>query len=502
MAEAQSTGEPASATDKTTLTVAETRSDGEEAAVRRYFNPLFAGTGGIDSWLGAETPPSVCERLSRLSVEPLGRAQLSQLLILSHEAGPGPAFFAYYWLRAPGDHPYDVTDIGLGQNTSFSEAWLTGTQIVSIAHLKWGLYRFYVDALLFFGNVRSAYRSLRDLDMAELEAYFTQRRFDTQSLRERGPALPLHSIAKDDRYLVAEMACKSLQAGQATDVEAVMLEAYRTHVNAGGSPLVSVEDLLKGQFVAQHHGGRQAEFIFSADDILRDTVGTEDELIDRFAVVRRKFEQARQAALENTRLYLSMVSDLDVYVATSMRTRDNFRRMATFCEEVFNHPDLDGLHLRYFDPTLSAADSHVDKGLIECLMVDAAKVLVYYAGDRESMGKDFEAAMALSRGKPVIVFCEDKVRERLYRDIHPLTRLIEFDTGVAIGAMVTTNIKSVRDLLQRILTNSMKYGIKKTEQGALHLTEDITSCLVRLQTHDTLLQETFWNYYHRKNVLA
>ena len=64
--------------------------------------------------------------------------------------------------------------------------------------------------------------------------------------------------------------------------------------------------------------------------------------------------------------------------------------------------------------------------------------------------------------------------------------------------MVTTSIKSVRDLLQRILTNSMKYGIKKTEQGALHLTEDITSCLVRLQTHDTLLQETFWNYYHRK----
>ena len=231
---------------------------------------------------------------SRLPHEPLGRAQLSQLLILSHEAGPGPAFFAYYWLRAPGDHPYDVTDIGIGQDTPFSEAWLTGTQIVSLAHLKWGLYRFYVDALLFFGNVRSAYRSLRDMDMAELDAYFAQSRFNTQGLRERGPALPLHPIAKDDRFLVAEMACKSLQAGQATDVEAVMLEAYRNHVNVGGPPLVAVEDLLNGQFIAQHHRGRQAEFIFSTDDILRDTVGTEDELIDRLAVVRRKFDHARK----------------------------------------------------------------------------------------------------------------------------------------------------------------------------------------------------------------
>ena len=75
--------------------------------------------------------------------------------------------------------------------------------------------------------------------------------------------------------------------------------------------------------------------------------------------------------------------------------------------------------------------------LIAKLMVDAAKILVYYAGDRESLGKDFEAAMALSRGKPVIFYCDDEQKEHLYRDIHPLMRLIEFDTGVAVGTVVT-----------------------------------------------------------------
>ena len=36
------------------------------------------------------------------------------------------------------------------------------------------------------------------------------------------------------------------------------------------------------------------------------------------------FQYARQAALKNTTKYLSVVNELDVYVATSMRTREDF----------------------------------------------------------------------------------------------------------------------------------------------------------------------------------
>src|SRR5206468_3602882 len=105
------------------------------------------------------------------------------------------------------------------------------------------------------------------------------------------------------------------------------------------------------------------------------------------------------------------------------------------------------------------------------LMVDAASALVYVAGDRESLGKDFEAAMALSRGKPVVFMCEDADKERLYREIHPLTRLIDFETGVAIGTMVATSAAEVRELLRRWVTNTMTYEIQKTDLGALHLIE-------------------------------
>ena len=47
-------------------------------------------------------------------------------------------------------------------------------------------------------------------------------------------------------------------------------------------------------------------------------------------------------------------------------------------------------------------------------MVKYAKVLVYCAGEWESYGKDAEAAMALSLGKPVIFYCDEERRHRFY----------------------------------------------------------------------------------------
>jgi hypothetical protein len=122
------------------------------------------------------------------------------------------------------------------------------------------------------------------------------------------------------------------------------------------------------------------------------------------------FQKARVDALENTRIYLSLCNNLGVYVATSMRTRDDFRGMASTCGQIFNSTTLRRHNVRYFDPTLSAAEHHEDKGIIECLMVKTAKVVLYFAQHKESLGKVSEYAMALSLGKPVIILCPDDTR--------------------------------------------------------------------------------------------
>lgn len=457
------------------------------------FQVFFAGTGGFDSWLTRETPSLVFDRLSSIEDDPLSLAQFNQLLLLTHEAGATSGFFQYYWFSTP-EHVYDVKRV-----PGFDKAWTRGHSIQSMEHLYWGLYRFYTDALLFFGNIRAAYRMLRTMSDSELIQFFSDRRFDTALLEGRGPGLSLETIARDDRYLISEMACKSYEADEqgVAGLQQALVEAFASF-RKGGGRRATVRQLLEGDFLAANYADRQQEFLFSSEEMGDTEIGSEDDLESRFGEIARRFTEARRKALRNTELYLSMVDQLDVYVATSMRSRDDFRQMAQLCETVFSDERLQRLHIRYFDPTLSAAKGHMDKGLIECLMVKCAKALVYCAGEKESYGKDAECAMALSQGKPVIFLCDEAQRERFYRDVHPLSRLIDFDTGVPVGAMVTSQPHQVAELLHRIFMNAMEYELEHPKPGLVQLRENLTKSVVRFQTNDALLRETFLNYYHNR----
>lgn len=460
--------------------------------ILKRFELFQGGTGGLDSWLGPDAPDEIFGVLAEIEEHPLSRARLNQLLTLAHEAPVSNVFFDYYWLSVPCEHPYSVRKI-----PCFSDCWAQLDQICSLDQLYWGLYRFYVDALLYFGNIRTAFQRLRSLSREELAGFFQRYRIDTASLSQRGEPIGLASIAKDNRYLISEMACKSFENGEARggELARVLTGLYKGHVAAGGGA-VTPKELLLGAYEKDHLIAKQLQLDLSSDDFSDETIVDEAELLKKIERVERTFEEARAVALENTRIYLSMVGDLDVYIATSMRVRQDFRDMADFCETVFSHPALTELKLRYFDPTLSAAAHHEDKGLVECLMVKCAKVLVLHAGTRDSYGKDAEAAMALSLGKPVIIHADQDFRSHFFNDIHPLSRLINFETGVAIGAMVATSPAEVAKIIHRILSNGLEYELSQPHPKYLVLKEKCTGSVVRLQTSDDLLRETFWNHYH------
>jgi hypothetical protein len=401
-------------------------------------------------------------------------------------------FFTYFWLSDPR-HPYDLHSI-----PHFHESWAGSKAIFNLDQLYWGLYRFHVDALLYFGNVRAAYQLLRDKTFEELMHFFEGHMLDTEQMVERGPPLPLEPIGKYDRYLIAEKACKSYEPNDedGVDLETALREACRDHFRRNPEP-VTLRMLLEGdeEYVQKTYPDKQSMFEFAADEILGEWISDESHLGPLVAPLKQRFEHARSAALENTKRYLSSVRELDVYVATSMRKPQNFHDMADFCERVFADELMWRYNLRYFDPTMSAAGNHEDKGLIECLMVKCAKLLLYTAGDADSYGKDAEAAMALSLGKPVIFFCDGVDRQNFYKNVHPLSRLVNFETGVAVGAIVTDSESDVVILLERLFTNRMQYVIHEKKPGYLVLKEALTGSVVRLQTDDALLRETFWNHY-------
>ncbi len=455
----------------------------------------------LNAGLAQRPPDEVFNRLSKIKKEPLSREELNQLLILSHEAGVSDGFFEYYWLTAPSSHPYDVTLIPEYQKKWINNSQTNNSKIHSLNHLYWGFYRLYVDSLLYFGNVRTGYRSLRTKTEDELKDFFKPSRFDTAKMKNRGQTLRLKSIPKDKRYFISETVSKSfgLNPEKTSKLKQALTDAWNYHKRHGGGK-ITIGKLLDGfkEKKGEKYKDKYNHLKSLAYEILDHEIREYQDIETEYTLVAKSFSEARDAALQNTDYYLSMVDDLDIYIATSMREPQEFIDMADKCEKIFSDERLKKIHLRYFNPTLSATKGHEDKGLTECLMVKTAKVLIYFAGKKDSYGKDAEAAMALSLGKPVIFLCDEKTRQDFYRDIHPLSRLIDFKSGVAVGALVTSSTKDVVELLCRIFRNKMEYKLERDESGYLRLRECLTDSVVRLQTNNKLLSETFWNYYNEQ----
>ena len=177
---------------------------------------LFRGNGGgIEAWFTDRIPDTVVDVLNDCEKRPISCEVLSQLLILSHEGGVSKGFFDFYFLYDPhsdGASWYDPKKL-----PEFEERFLKAHELLSLNHLKWGLRRFYMDALLSFGNIRQAFRSLRTAnEKYDITARMRKCAFDSKHLIERGKGLPLQQIARDDRYLIAEIACKTYDPADTT----------------------------------------------------------------------------------------------------------------------------------------------------------------------------------------------------------------------------------------------------------------------------------------------
>jgi hypothetical protein len=457
-----------------------------------YFPGLFVKSS---PFLNSEAGRILLQRLLTMPTDPVTLTQFNQLLHLANEIGVSDGFFRYYFLTLPGRHPYALDRV-------FDKVpGLNESGVSSLEQLKWGLHRFFIDSLLYFGDIRTAYEELHGKSHPELERFFAGKRVDSEGMRARGPALPLHQIPADDRYLIAEIACKGyspIADGAELLIEDVLLKAYK----ARGGGTVRIGDLFgEGSQLARDDPQTQYMLQFTTEEFVEDTVSNENDIRERVHGVAGRFVKARDLAVANTRLYLSLVNELDVYVATSMRKRSDFRDMNRDCGYIFGEDQLSRFRIRYFDPTLSAAEGHEDKGLIECLMVKRAKALVYFAGEADSFGKDAEVTMALSLGKPVIILCpstaKGEQRRRFFRDTHPLSRMVHMETGIAVGSIVTNDTAAVARLLERLFDNRMEYDLEQRGDSYFRLKDRLTGSVVRLQTNFLMLRESFWNYYHK-----
>lgn len=283
----------------------------------------------------------------------------------------------------------------------------------------------------------------------------------------------------------------------------------------------------------------------------------------------KKRDEIVAIGMRNHEAYLAS-DHLDVYVATSMRTRDEYVSVNKIAGDIFGSERLKPLNLRFFDPTQAYCADRIDKGLSEALMLKRAQCTLYLAQETDTLGKNSELASTLAQGKAVIAFVpefgndadvikfiedarasdpNEPIREFLIRqlkrfcpqlawedrrvqdwlrgsndvteetirtvliehvrlhydkranelkNLHPLGIQVNLETGVANGVLVARTTAQCADLIYRVATNSLEFDVVEKEIGNcnyIHLQERTTGSVFRVVSGDPLLTNSFWNFY-------
>lgn len=381
----------------------------------------------------------------------------------------------------------------------------------NIDQLRESIDRFRADALLFFGNIRTAFERLSvNSDLINSILIFLEPESDSHFVGRHDPIHPIQEISGKDTFYLGHL------------IQDELSKAYQAHPN---------DEKIKEEFDYSQkivELGKQNYFSYLASD------------------------------------------HLDVYIATSMRKKEEYFMVNKWVSEIFNQPCLERLKLRWFDPTQAFCDKRIDKGLFEALMLKNAKCTVYFVQESDTLGKDSELASTLAQGKTVIAFVPfvdkkyvddlidnlrdlyhgkserdlvlDKIKEYnpnlawedreiqkwlsdrstfhleeakeklfdiisktydrralLLSEKHPLGIQVSLQTGVANGVLVVRDIEKCAKLVERVVTSTMRFYLEEEIVGDfpnyLYLKEEISNCIFRLATGDKMLTNTFWNYY-------
>jgi hypothetical protein len=367
--------------------------------------------------------------------------------------------------------------------------------IETIEQFEAAVERFRTTAMWLYGNFKFAHRALGTC---------TDKEF-TRLIQRTEPRLPeadrqafteIEDIPDDELPMLGYISSGRVKAiaGIITEVERMVADPSH------------VLDIWRGLGpVAIKFGEALRAFGFRLEIVEGLLVSEPPDLPSLLAALKEREPQlmakltgAQEKGRRNTHRYLTLPY-LDVYVATSMRSDEDFIQQHRFVRQVFEDPELSPLNLRYFDPTLSWVKSRITKGLVEALMLRRAKVTIYNAGDRETLGKDSELAATLAQGKPVIVYvregAEYDARANNYRADHPLGLQMALSTGVAHGIIVVRTAAQCARLLRRVLLRELPLEIRH-EEGNYQLVERETQSVLRVVSDDPLLTHSFWAFFH------
>jgi hypothetical protein len=419
-------------------------------------------------------PDSKREEINKRGDKSIGYSQFNEILLLLGFDRVSSSFFQY------------IVDGSI--------EYKEGAAIELMNNFQQGVERFIVLALLWYGNIKYAFKILSSND-SELEEKVLERiPWEEKHYKMRHPpVIEIETIPADKTYYLGYLMKDKLKCNNLKDSEKELLLTERS----------------------------------------------------KYLEIGKK----------NHIAYLSS-DHLDVYVATSMRLEHEYIFVNSFISSVFSHENLLSLKIRWFDPTQAYCENRIDKGLSEALMLKRAKCTLYLVQESDTLGKDSELASTLAQGKPVVAYVPqgDKefvddllkklielnpekseydiiieqleifkpslawhdekmknlifnrnekdintLKECLYdtieehynsrantlQDMHPLGIQVNLMSGVANGVLLVRNAKDCADLIYTILMNNMQFNIEtEFAEGTkyVYLREKISNSIFRVKT--------------------
>jgi hypothetical protein len=420
----------------------------------------------------------------------IGYSQFNEIILL---LGFQRVSYEFFQFLVDGRFEYDPT-----------------SSIISVEQLENGINHFIILALLFYGNLKSAYKELSSDNEKLYEKIFEILPNEISEFENRhNPIRNITPIPPDKTYFLGYL----------------------------------IESEIKKKL---------------------------DENPEDEKALASEMERKRYVEIAKSNQIAYLASDhLDVYVATSMRAEHDFLFVNKTINDIFEDERLKALKIRYFDPTQAYCNNRIDKGLSEALMLKTALCTLYLAQESETLGKDSELASTLAQGKAVIAyvpigdkkFVDDlidrlslnypektdrqiileqlkvfrpclvwenaKVRDwidnledipvlemkdllyklaevyyekraKTLKDNHPLGIQVNLNSGVANGVLVVRSIENCIKLIRNVVLNEMEFTIQRNplgEEGYIYLREVISKCIFRIKTGNNLLTNTFWNFY-------
>jgi len=380
-------------------------------------------------------------------------------------------------------------------------------EVGSLDAFEHAVQRYRVKAMWLFGNFEFGYRRIATSPQAAFDSLMHETEPTVPDIYEfRSNFEDIEQIPVDDLELLGYISSgelKDLDVSQA--FIATLLDNPSTIAEIigkfGSQKQAKVSEVLAKHGIAFPVTGAEQLSEAALQEVAKKIASIFDPL-------KARQDEAVATGKRNTHRYLTL-PHLDVYVATSMRTHEDYLAQHAFIRSVFSDPNVAGLKLRYFDPTLSYVDDRISKGLVEMLMLQRAAVTIYNAGAEDTLGKDSELAATLAQGKAVIVFVPSdpnvitlsdgrKVnldrRAEMFRVGHPLGLQIDVRTGVAHGIIVVRTAKQCAQMLRKMLLHELSFAIRH-EHGNFLLEETDTHSVLRVVSDDPFLTHAFWTYF-------